>query len=78
MLIVSNLIERPDDRLSAVILRHYIVEDGQAKVRISPFSTCQLLACISSWALLEPFRLPPAPCHFRWDTVMLVDLGDVT
>ena len=33
MLIVSNLIERPDERLDAVILRHYLVEDGETKVR---------------------------------------------
>ena len=35
MLIVSNLIERPDERLDAVILRHYLVEDGETKVRFS-------------------------------------------
>ena len=55
MLIVSNLIERPDERLDAVILRHYLVEDGETKVRHFPSSRGILLqSCRSAlgWALL--------------------------
>ena len=40
MLIVSNLIERPDERLDAVILRHYLVEDGETKVRLFSIAFC--------------------------------------